>query len=98
MVVLWPGATIRSTGRPRVRSMKFRGPNGGGEPECAQASMQGVLTTPSSQASLSNRPGPLTVTGEPRPLTPGLDLTACRLVQEGLTHTFRHPGHLPGDR
>ena len=32
----------------------------------------------------------LRVTGHRRPLAPGLDLTAYRLIQEGLTNTLRH--------
>jgi signal transduction histidine kinase len=34
----------------------------------------------------------LAVAGEPRPLTPGLDLAAYRIVQEALTNTRKHGG------
>jgi signal transduction histidine kinase len=35
-------------------------------------------------------PVELTVTGEPRPLLPGVELTAYRVIQEALTNTVKH--------
>ena len=35
----------------------------------------------------------VTVEGESRPLSPGVDLSAYRIVQEALTNTLKHAGH-----
>jgi signal transduction histidine kinase len=50
------------------------------------------LDTLIGRVSAAGLPAELRVTGEPRPLPPGTDLAAYRVVQEGLTNVLRHAG------
>jgi signal transduction histidine kinase len=52
----------------------------------------GELDTLIGRVSAAGLPAELRVTGEPRPLPPGADLAAYRVVQEGLTNVLRHAG------
>jgi signal transduction histidine kinase len=52
----------------------------------------GELDTLIGRVSAAGLPAELRVTGEPRPLPPGADLAAYRVVQEGLTNILRHAG------
>jgi len=50
------------------------------------------LDTLIGRVSAAGLPAGMRITGEPRPLLPGADLAAYRVVQEGLTNIMRHVG------
>ncbi len=71
------------------------GPRPGGEDRPATLLPQpglGELDALIGRVSAAGLPVDLRVSGECRPLSPGADLAAYRVVQEGLTNVLRHAG------
>src|SRR3954454_18953983 len=87
--------TIQDTGREAIVELRrmlglLRDPVAG----AALAPQPGVgrLDALLDQIRAAGLPVELTVEGEPRRLPPGIDRSAYRIVQEGLTNTLKHAG------
>ena len=67
--------------------------DGPGEPSLAPQPGAGQIGFLVSRLVATGQPVELTITGRPRPLPPGLDLTVFRIAQEALTNALKHaPG------
>jgi signal transduction histidine kinase len=85
--------TVEAVGREALREMRQMvavlrdaGDWGSREPPPTLADLPGLV----DKFRTAGLPVEVTVTGTSRPLAPGLDLTAYRLLQEGLTNAMRH--------
>lgn len=91
-----PLRTIRGSARDALAEMRrmlgVLRAGGDGDGRAPQPGL-GELADLLVQARAAGVPAELTVEGDPRPLSPSLDLTAYRIVQEALTNAGKHaPG------
>ena len=85
--------TVERVGREALQEMRHmvgvlreEGSDPDREPPPGLAHVDGLCDT----VRAAGLPVELTISGRPRPLPGGLDVTAYRVVQEGLTNTLRH--------
>ena len=92
--LLSPGADglERCSGRYSPRAAAAGAGTSGGSPTLRPQPGLGELDALIGRVSAAGLPVELQVSGEPRPLSPGADLAAYRVVQEGLTNVLRHAG------
>jgi len=91
--LLSPAADGRESGSGAAGAAAAAGPRPGGGPATLRPQPGlGELDSLIGRVSAAGLPVELRVSGEPRPLSPGADLAAYRVVQEGLTNVLRHAG------
>ena len=89
-------ASIESTGRQSLNELRrllgmLREADGTATGRVPQPSIEHIDTLV-AQTRDAGLPVTLEIEGEPRPLAPGVDLSAYRIVQEALTNAIKHAG------
>jgi signal transduction histidine kinase len=84
---------IETTGRQALAEMRrllgmLRGP--GEEVDLAPQPGLGQLAALAERITRAGLPVELTVEGDPAPVSPGVDISAYRIAQEGLTNALKH--------
>ncbi len=91
-----PLRAVQETGRQAVaelgRMLGLLRDSGPARLDLAPQPGTGQLPELADRMSALGVPVQLTVSGDPRPLPPGVELTAYRVVQEALTNTLKHGG------
>ena len=88
---------VESSGREAMTELRtllgLLAPGGSGEDDLTPQPGMSRLDELVDRVAFAGLPVELTVEGQPRPLPPGIDLTAYRVIQEALTNVLRHaPG------
>jgi len=88
---------VESSGRQAMTELRallgLLAPGGSGEDDLLPQPGMSRLEELVDRVAFAGLPVELKVDGQPRPLSPGLDLTAYRVIQEALTNALKHaPG------